>query len=288
MGTPQYYAASYTKGVILVRYPTFLFCLSSLLPRAVPAAELKPETAAAFDRYVKITEEGFAKRQGSGDFLWLDHHPDQKSLVWLRQSVLAPMQTLENGAPIEVPDGVIQHWVGAVYAEGMETGNVSRMMLNFPQYKDFFKQQIMESKLIKQDGDRYDVFLRFYKKQISAVVLNVNGTAKYTVLDPMRWTLAFHSTHIGEAEHPKNKKKLDEDRSPEQTAGYLWRLNLYFRVQQADNGVYIEFEVISLAREVQGIINPARFLNGFQDFPHELAQGMLATFETIFPKPKRG
>ena len=268
---------------MFVRYITFLICFSFVLP----AAELQPETAAAFDRYVKITEEGFAKHRGFQDFLWLDHHPDKKTLVWLQQSVLVPMQTLDHGAPIDVPNGVIQHWLGAVYAEGMDVGNVSRMMLNFPLYKDFFKQQIVDSKLKKQTGDQYDVLLRLYKKQISTVVLNVDGTAKYTVLDPMRWTLDFHSTHIGEVEHPKNKKKLDEERPAEDMAGYLWRLNMYFRVQQRDNGVYIEFELISLANKFEGKINRSRLLTGFEDFPHELAEGMVATFETIFPKPKR-
>jgi hypothetical protein len=254
----------------------------------MPAAELEPETVAAFDRYVKITEDGFAKHQGFEDFLWLDHHPKEKSLVWLQQSVVAPMQTLDQGAPIEVPNGEIQHWLGAVYAENMDVGNVSRMLLNFPLYKEFFKQQIIDSKLTKQEGDQYDVFLRFYKKQVSTVVLNVNETAKYAVLDPMRWTLAFHSTHIGEVEHPKNKKKLDEERWPEEAVGYLWRLNLYFRVQQSDNGVYIELEVISLAHEVNGGINPSRFLNGFQNFPHDLTEGIVATLDTIFPRPKHG
>jgi hypothetical protein len=182
---------------------------------------------------------------------------------------------------------VIQHWLGAVYAEGMDVGNVSRMMLNFPLYKDFFKGQIIDSKLTKQNGDQYDVFLRFYRKQISTVVLNVDETARYTVLDPMRWTLNFHSTHIGEAVHYTKKKKLDEERPTDQMAGYLWRLDMYFRVQQADNGAYIEMEVISLAREPEGKINPSRYLNGFQSFPHELTQGMVATFETIFPRPKR-
>jgi hypothetical protein len=261
----------------------FLICMSQVLR----AAELQPDTIAAFDRYVKLTEDGFAKHQGFEDFLWLDHHPKEKSLVWLQQSMITPIRTLDQGAPIEVPNGVIQHWLGAVYAEGMDVGNVSRMMLNFPLYKDFFKEQIIDSKLTKQDSDQYDVLLRFYKKQFSTVVLNVDEHVKYTVLDPMRWTLAFHSTHVGEVEHGKNKQKLDKERSPEEMAGYLWRLNFYFRVQQSDNGVYIEVETISLAREPDGRFSPSRFLNGFQNFPHELTQGIVGTFETIFRRPKR-
>jgi len=267
---------------MVVRYPVLLACVCFTVRAAAPSKE----TSAAFDRYVKITEDGFAKHLAPGNFLWLDDHAKEKSLVWLGQSVVVPVQTLDQGKPIEVPDGLVQHWLGAAYAEGMDVGNVSRMLLNFPPYKDFFKAQIMESKLIKQQGDQNEILLRFYKKQVSTVVLNMSATTKYTVLDPTRWTLTLHSTHIGEVEHPKNKKKLDEERPVESTAGYLWRLNIYFRVQQSDNGVYIEVEVISLARE-PGRISPSRFLNGFQDFPHELTAGIVDTMTTIFPHPKR-
>ncbi len=265
------------------RYLVSLLCLSL----AAHAAELQPETAAAFDRYVKLTEEGFAQHQGFQDFLWLDHHPKDKTLVWMQQSVLTPMQTLDHGAPIQVPGGVIQHWLGAFYGEGSNAADAKGKLLNFADYKEFFKGQILDSKLKKQTGDQYDVLLRLYKKQISTVVLNVNGTAKYTELDPMRWTMSFHSTYIGEVEHPKDKKKLDEERSPEETEGYLWRLNLYYRVQQRENGVYIEFEVVSLARSFEGKLNRSRILTGFQDFPHEFAQDMLSALERVFPRPPR-
>src|SRR5277367_7194975 len=95
----------YIGRVMAVRYLVLLICALTVLP----AADLKPATAAAFERYVKLTEEGFAKNQGFENFLWLDHHSKEKSLVWLGQSVVTPLDTPE------VPGGVIQHWLGVVY-----------------------------------------------------------------------------------------------------------------------------------------------------------------------------
>jgi hypothetical protein len=259
------------------------FALLVLVSFALRAAELKPETIAAFDRYVKLTEDGFAKNQGFENFLWLDHHTKEKSMVWLQQSIVSPLQTLDQDKEIEVPDGVIQHWLGVVYLENADVDHVRGLLMNLAGYKDFFKQQIVESKVNKQQGDQYDFFLRFYKKQISTVVLNVNETGKYTLVDPVRWTFAAHSTHIGEVEHPKDKKKLDEEHPAEEGAGYLWRLNFYWRVQQADNGVYVELEVITLARQTSGLINPSKFLTGFQTFPHDLTQYLMDTLDVIFP-----
>ncbi len=155
--------------------------------------------------------------------------------------------------------------------------------MNLAGYKDFFKQQIIESKVNKHTGDDYDFFLRLYKKQLSTVVLNVNETAKYTLIDPTRWRVACHSTRIGEVEHPKNKKKFDQDRPADEGEGYLWRFNFYWRVQQADNGVYVELEVITLAREMGGLIKPSRFLTGFQNYPHDFTQYLMDTLEALFP-----
>jgi hypothetical protein len=247
------------------------------------AAELKPETVAAFDRYVKLTEEGFAKDQGFENFLWLDHHPTEKTMVWLQQSVVTPMRTLDHGAEIEVPGGVIQHWMGAAYLENATLEKVRDVVLSYNDYKTFFKQEVMDSKQIKRDGEQFDAFVRFYKKQVSAVVLNVNLTARYTLIDPTRLYIASHSTHIGEVEHPKNKKKLDQERDPEDAAGYLWRLNMYWRIFQADNGAYVELEVLSLAREEGGRFNPSRILTGFQSFPHDLTQDMIDSLQQLFP-----
>jgi hypothetical protein len=265
--------------VIRIFYlPLLVGVLSSL-----QAAELKPETSAAFDRYVKVTEDAFAKNQGFENFLWLDHHSSEKSLVWLGQSVVSPLQTLDQGQEIEVPDGAIQHWLGVVYLEGTTLEKVRDVALNFADYKTFFKQQVVDSKLIKREGDQFDALVRFYKAQISTVVLNVNMTAKYTLLDPSRMYIACRSTRIAEVEHPKDKKKYDQERSPEDAAGDLWRLNMYWRLQQSDNGMYVELEVISLARQAGGLISPSRYLKGFQSFPHELTQGVIDSLPQLFP-----
>lgn len=252
------------------------------------AAELQPETVAAFDRYVKLTEDGFAANKGFNNFLWVDHHPKDKSLVWLGQSVIRPMQTLDHGKEIEVPGAVLQHWLGSVYLESSNANidNARGLLMNLAGYKDFFKEQIIESKVKKREGDNYEYFLRFYKKQFSTVVLNVDETGKYTLVDPLTWSFASHSTRIGEAEHPKNKKKLDEDRPAEDGAGYLWRFNLYIRARQADDGVYVEMEMITLSREATGFINPSRFLTGFQNFPHDLMEYIMDTLQNIFPHRK--
>jgi hypothetical protein len=262
--------------------PRVLILAAALPFVSLHAAELKPETAAAFDRYIKVTEEEMNQHLGFGDFLWMDRHPDKKSLVWLGQSTIVPLTTLDHGQEIEVPDGVIQHWLGLVYLERATLDKTSTILLNFNEYHNMIPLQIMDSKTIKHEGDQSEAFLRLFKKQVSAVVLNVNEAATYKMLGASRALISCRSTHIGEVEHPKNKKKLDKEREADDSAGYLWRLNTYLRMEQADNGVYVEIELITLASQTGGLINPSRFRTGFQSYPHELTQGFIAALEYIY------
>ena len=56
--------------------------------------------------------------------------------------------------------------------------------------------------------------------------------------------------------------------------GFLWRLNSYWRFEQADGGVYAECEAISLSRDVPPILG--WMIKGFlEKFPKESMQNTL-------------
>lgn len=247
----------------------------------VHAADLKPETSAAFDHYVKLTEEGIEKRTGA-DFVLLEKNARQKTLVWLGQTVIEPKKTLDQGHEIDIPDGLLQDWIGDIYLEGQTIDRVRDMLLNFADYKNYFKQQIVDSKLVKRDGDHFDAFLRFYKRQVTPVVLNTQLSALYSSVDPTRAYIVCRSTHMAEVAHPNKKNTYDQERSPEDAEGYLWRLNFYCRLHQTDDGVYAELELISLSRPGGGM-HPGRFLSGFESFPRELMDAFLSGLRDAFP-----
>jgi hypothetical protein len=268
----------YPGSVNLFDRLALLLCVLSF----VRAADLKPETAAAFDHYVKLTEEANEKLSGSG-FLRLDQDKKQKNLVWLGQTVIEPKKTLDHDQEIDVPDGLLQDWIGEIYLESATLERVRDMLLNFADYKTYFKQQINESRLVKRDGDHFDAFLRFYKRQVAPMVLNTQLSSVYTSVDPSRAYILNRSTHIGEAAHPGKKQSYDQERSSEEAAGYLWRLNFYWRLHQADDGVYAELELISLSRPGGGL-RPGRFLSGFEGFPREIVECFLDGLRTAFPR----
>ena len=90
--------------------------LSGLLTAIANAADLQPRTLAAFDRYVRATESQMV----ANPFLRIDALADAE-----RRAKLADVQrgelyierltTREAGKSIDVPDGLIHHWLGAVF-----------------------------------------------------------------------------------------------------------------------------------------------------------------------------
>ncbi len=262
----------------------FPFLLSTIsLSRA---ADLKPETAAAFDRYVKVTEEGFKTRTGRDDYLWIGQHPKEKSLVWLGQTMIVPQKTLDQGKEIQVPDGLVQDWIASIFLEGATLERVRDMLLNYADYKNFFKEQVIESRLVKRNDNHFEAFLRLSKKQVTSIVLNAQISADYTLVaaaDPPRAYIVAPSTHIGEVRHPNRKKTFDQELAPEDEYGYLWRLNQYWRFEQTEGGVYAELELISLSRPMGGLISPGKYLSGYQTFPQELATGLMDGLRVGFP-----
>ncbi len=230
------------------------------------AAGVDPAAEAAFNSYVKTAEENFAKRTKPNHFLWLDDHRPEKSLVWMNQSFIIPVNTLEGGS--------VQDWLGAIYLDGATLDRVRDMVLNFPGYKFFFKQQVSESRLVKRDGDRFDAFLRVHRRQVLAVELDIDASAQFTAVDPSRVSVAWRSEHIVETKHPEDDH------------GYLWRLNIFWRLQQEDNGVYAEVELMSLSRPA-GVLSTERFLKGFtQNFTREFTEGLIEGLHRAFPRPR--
>jgi hypothetical protein len=249
-------------------------------------AELKPETAAAFNRYVKLAEEAMQARSTPENFLWLDQHPKEKTMAWMSQSFVIPQETLDQGEKIEAPNGSIQHWLGVTYLELATLERVRDMLLDYGDYKTFFKEQVVESKLVKREDPRFDASLRLHKKQITQIVLNVDLTAEYNTLDPKHGTIMSRSTRISEGQRSGKKDTGEKEQPAENQNGYLWRLNIYWRLEQADVGVFVELETISLSRAA-GALHPGRYLNGFQSFPQELTGAFIAGLETAFPAPHK-
>lgn len=228
-----------------------------LVATAVPAAaaaELKPHTVAAFDRYVRATEARMAGELADPRrFLAPDALPDARraaALERLRHGELfiERLETRDGGKAIDVPDGMIHHWVGVVFVPGADVDEVLALLQDYNRHAEIYEPAVQRSKLLARQGDTFRVFLRFSMTKIITVVTNTEHEARFTRLAPDRAHSRIYSTRIAEVE---NASTTNEREKPVgRDGGYLWRLYTYWRFLARDGGVYVQCESITLTRDI--------------------------------------
>jgi hypothetical protein len=215
----------------------------------VTAAELQPRTVAAFDRYVRATEN----RLKSGPFLWVDDLPASR-----RSEALALMQggmlfidsprTLEGGREIDVPGGLIHHWVGTAFVPGGNLSQALTVLQDYNRHERIYAPVVAGSKLLSRAGDRFHFFLRFKMKKVITVVVNSKHDALFSTVASDRAEGWIHSTRIAEVEDADGP--AEREKPVGQDGGYLWRLNTYWRLHARDGGLFIQCESVSLTRGI--------------------------------------
>jgi len=216
----------------------------ALLAMPALAVELKPETSQAFDRYTELAEQQLK----AGPFLYTDAHPQAKASALRGETVVAEPRI--EGVP--VPDGLIHDWLGILFIRGVTIDRVRALMQGYDNYKRIYAPDVTDSQLLSRDGDRFRVYLKLYKKEFLTLVYDSEYDVRYSAATSGRLEIVSRSTRI--------QQEGDDH-------GFLWRLNSYWRFEEADGGVYAQCRAISLSR---GIPFGFGWLHGFlQKFPRD-------------------
>lgn len=216
---------------------------------SLTAVELHPRTIAAFDRYVLATES----RLRSEPFLWVDRLPPSRrteALALVRRDMLSieAVRTLEGDREIDVPGGLIHHWVGTAFVPGATLDRTLMILQDYDRHDRIYAPAVARSKLLSHEGDRYRFFLRFKLQKVITVVVNSEHDALFNRGAPDRAEGWIHSTRIAEVEDADEPS--EREKPVGQDGGYLWRLNTYWRLLVRDGGLYIQCESVSLTRGI--------------------------------------
>lgn len=230
-------------------------CLAVLLAaQPARAAELKKKTLEAFNRYAQLTEARVEREvKGGGQFLWVDALPQARrdaAYAQMRQGhvALERMHTRDAGKEIDVPDGMIHHWLGTAFLPGVKLEKATAVLLDYDNHHVTYKPDVARSRLLARNGNEYKMYLRFIKKKIITVVMDTEHEVHFMPLDPARATVLAHSTRINEVE---NAGKPNERQLPVgNDGGFMWRLYTYWRFLERDGGTYIQCEAITLTRDI--------------------------------------
>ena len=117
---------------------------------------------------------------------------------------------------VETPviGGLVHDWVGAVFIPGATLEKTLAAGQDYNRHKDIYRPEVMDSRTLAHTGNDFRVYLRLLKKKVVTVV--------------------------------RDERVLP----PGTGAGYLWRLNSYWRFEERDGGTWVECEAISLTRDV--------------------------------------
>lgn len=240
--------------------------LASCLCLSTPAlaTELKQVTAEGFQHYVQITEARIKDELADpARFLYLDSLPEKQRealAAKLRNGhvFIEPQRTVENGKAVEVRDGLVHHWVAVGFIPGATRSQAIALAQDYERHPKVYAPDVQDARIVGRENQHFCVHFRFYRKAIVTVIYNTEFSADYFFPDEKRAYSSALATRIAEVQNPgkpnENEYPVGNDH------GYMWRLNLYTRYLERDNGVYVQVEFLALSRTVPAIfawlVNP--------------------------------
>src|SRR5450759_3584378 len=199
-------------------------------PRLTRGAELKPETIQAWNQYVRSADSHMRERLDTGhQFLWTDESPERSTRLRRGEILVAPMT---GSGTLRVPDGLIHHWVGALFIPEATLESVLSVAHDYDHYKEMFRPKVVDSKLLAcEDGQQKYSVLWLNNVLFVNAALRSQYEARDFPVDQRRWYNIAHVTSAQEIE--SYGEKAERTLPPGQGNGFIWRLQSIARVRGA-------------------------------------------------------
>jgi hypothetical protein len=235
-----------TTGILVA-----VLCTLSLVTPLCCAAQLNAATSRAFDDYVSASETRLQiELNDPHKFLVTDSMPEterQNAYVDLKQGEVVIANHLAD-KDASAPAGLIHDWTGVIFIPGATISSTFAILQDYDRDSAYYRPDVVKSKLLARAGDDFRVFLRLRRTYVVTAVFDTEYDVRYTLVNPTHAyskSVSIRIAEIDNAGEPQEREKpLGEDR------GLLWRLNSYWRFYEADGGVYVQCEAISLTRDI--------------------------------------
>jgi hypothetical protein len=100
------------------------------------ASQLYPVTVKAWDNYIRSTDQRMQSRlDGQWPFLWTDEMDNRRPLLQHGEVFIAPV--IGRGTQ-NVAEGLIHHWIGAVFLPHARLATLMRVLGSYDAYKDVY------------------------------------------------------------------------------------------------------------------------------------------------------
>jgi len=224
--------------------PAMLACACGAIAGAV---ELRVATIDAWQDYLHSAGAQVQLRlNAEKPFLWVDESGDRAARLRRGEIAVAP---LVGRGTLNVPDGLIHHWIGAAFLPNASIGNVLAVVHNYDRYSQIYKPVVTASRALRMDGSNQD-FSMIWQRHVVFVTAAIQGEyhAHETMLDSRRGYSVIDAMRIQQIED--YRQRAEHLLAPDTGDGYIWRIHTVARYEERDGGVYLEIEAIALSRDL--------------------------------------
>ena len=205
---------------------------------------------AAYEKYVAVVDARHAQPSADSYFAL-----DLRRVRQWRESTRSGHVPMVEVDPPAAPDSKIHHWAGAIYVPNATVDAVVKRLQDYAGRESEFYQEVKASKLLDRRGDTVRIFMRIERGAAGVTAtLNTEHMVQYRKFTAARSGSRSVATKIAELQNVG--KPEERERAPGNDRGFLWRLNAYWRFEQAGDGVLIECESVSLSRSVPLLLRP--------------------------------
>jgi hypothetical protein len=211
------------------------------------SAELQAGTLAAWQAYLHQSDVHMQERiEGRARFLWMDESPDHVARVRRGEAVIAPVA---GRGTESVPDGLVHHWIGAIFIPGATIENLLAAVHDYDSYHKVYRPAVTSSRTLACAENRQE-FQMVWQRKILLVSAAIQGRyqARDVMLDSTRGYSVAETVEVREIEGYRHSG--ERLLPPDTGNGFLWRIRSTARFQERDGGVYLELEAIALTRDI--------------------------------------
>jgi len=241
------------------------------------AAELQTRTGQAYDAYVKQVTQAFLARTKTDR---IDAKADK--IEASRNDSISIRPGREDGI-IEVPGGLVHHWIGSVYIPGVDLKRAVDVSSSYSEYSHVY-HTVVKSTVLRRYGDSYGVLVRLKEREGGfSAVLDIKSTIQYSF--PTERTV-YAISNAEQIREVKNAGEAGEQLMPPgRDSGYLWRANTFTLFRSDGRGVYVESETVALSRSfppmLGWVIEPIALRVGRRSVERSLSEFVAAVCGTV-------
>jgi hypothetical protein len=216
----------------------------------MPTFELGPQTLQAFETYVAQFQKNVAIPYAQTGKMWLD----TDSCCGRNGAFTAGKPVVQPRENTDIAGGSIHHFSGVIHIAGGTIAGVRHIMQDYGNYPKYFKPDVGKAAgAMEPDSTPVD---EHYISHISliqstlwiAVSYDCVYNTHYMLFDPHHWASESSATSIREWRDPRD---VTQGYFPEgNDHGFLWRTNTFWFVREANGGVDVELDSMSLSRPV--------------------------------------